>query len=102
MLSPYSGEAVRSGNLEENDMLKNHKILVSCFVLAALFTSGAKAITCNPTCEVPIGPVGGLANDFIFDTGKTPVIDILWADNKTLEWEAGQHLFFLFGPPSQG
>lgn len=82
-------------------MFKNHKILVSCFMLASLYASGAKAVTCDPTCFVNPGPVGGLANGFIFSTSSLPVLDIVWTDNKTLEWEEGQRLFFIFGPPSQ-
>lgn len=77
-------------------MFKNHKILVVCFMLAALFTSGAKAVTVfvNP------GNPGNPAQDFNFsDPDSALLIDIFWTDNKTLTWDAGTHVFSIFGDP---
>jgi hypothetical protein len=80
----------------ENDIIKNQKILVSCLMLAALFTSSAKAVTIfvNP------GNPGNSAQDFTFgDPNSALLIDILWTDNNTFTWEAGRHVFSIFRDP---
>ena len=77
-------------------MVKNHKILVFCLMLAALFTSSARAVTIfvNP------GNPGSSAQDFNFsDPDSALLIDIVWTDNKTLTWDAGTHVFSIFGDP---
>ena len=78
-------------------MFKTLKILRICLILLALLAPTAHAETkvVNP------GNVGGEAQDFQFDA-STQVVDIVWADNKTLEWGAGTHIFFLLGPPGSG
>ena len=75
-------------------MFKTLKFLGICLILLALLapTAQAETVSVNP------GTVGGEAQNFIFSTSKNLVIDFVWSDNKTLEWEAGSHVFFLFGP----
>ena len=79
-------------------MFKNHKIPVTCLMLAVLFAFGAKAesVFINP------GEPGELAQDLDFgaqgvEAGPTMFV---WTDNKTLEYdEAGFHFFLSPGFP---
>jgi len=61
-----------------------------------LITAGAHAVT---IFEDP-GTPGNGAQDFAFDQVGGLEVDILWTDNKTLEWGAGEHVFVLFGSPN--
>ena len=74
-------------------MFNRQKTLVICLILVTLFASGAKAETVfiNP------GEVGGQAINFQFTNDNAAFVDLLWSDNKTLEWEAGTHVFLLYG-----
>lgn len=77
-------------------MFKKHKILISCLMLAALFASGAHAVS----IDVNPGPVGGPANQLSWTLPNPPApdqfaFDIMFTDNKTLEWGAGTQIFSL-------
>lgn len=75
-------------------MSRAKELIRSCLFLVALFapTAHAETVTVNP------GAVGGEAQDFNFSNGDgTLVVDLVWADNKTLEWGAGTHVFLLAG-----
>jgi len=80
-------------------MFKNHKILVACFMLAALFAGTAHAIT---TMELDPGTPGEAAQNFDFGQQSLDVDGLLrvtFTDNKTLEWTAGSHLWLSPGQP---
>lgn len=76
-------------------MFKIHKILGLSFMLAAFFASGAKA----DIIFVDPGTPGSGAQDFFIASTTGVLIDILFLDNKTLEWEAGTHTWLTPGTP---
>jgi hypothetical protein len=79
----------------QTDLRKLSKFLSICLLLIALFapTAQAETVFVNP------GTVGDTAQDFTFGAGSNISVDIVWTDNKTLEYTSGTHLFFLYGPP---
>ena len=79
---------------------RSKRIIGLCVFLAAFFAPAAHA----QTIYQDPGAVGGTAQDFSFSAGPEPsgVVDILWSDNKTLEYTSGTHLFLLWGPPCVG
>jgi len=81
-------------------MFKNHRILFSCLVLAALFASGANAQTeVVDTVFVDPGTPGEGAKDFDIFNEDSFLIIVVWTGNKTLEWEAGTHTWLTPGVP---
>jgi len=77
-------------------MFKGKRIIGLCLFLVVLFAPTAYAVTIvvNP------GNVGGEAQNFNFaNDDLVLVVDLVWADNKTLEWGAGTHVFLLAGDP---
>ena len=71
------------------------KTLGSCLILLALIASGANA----DTIFVNPGTPGSEAQNFDVISDDPFTIDILFLDNKTLEYEAGTHLFATPGTP---
>jgi len=69
------------------------KLLGFCLILAALFAPTAHAAT----IEVNPGPVGGPANNLAFEVQAPGALqlDLVFTDNKTLEYGAGLHVFFV-------
>ena len=78
-------------------MFKRHTILGVCLILVALFALFAPFAHAQQTVDVNPGSVGKEAQNFNFNAGPAVFVDILWTDNKTLEWEAGPHVFVLWG-----
>ena len=76
-------------------MFTRHKILGICLILVALFapTAHAEEVLVDP------GTPGSEAKNFDFTADSGLLIDIIFTDNKTLEWEAGTHLFATPGSP---
>ena len=70
-----------------------YKSIALSVFFVAFFASTAQA----ETTEINPGNIGSEAQDFNFDA-STVTVDIVWTDNKTLEWGAGTHIFFLLGP----
>ena len=78
-------------------MKMTNKLMGFCLLLAMLFASGTQAAT---TITIDPGTPGEGAKDFDFGSVFTedPLL-VLFADNKTIEWDAGAHFWQSPGQP---
>jgi hypothetical protein len=80
-------------------MFNTLKILGICLLLVALFAPTAQALT---TITIDPGTPGEGAQDFDFgaiDLIDSSLVQVVFADNKTIKWDAGSHFFQSPGTP---
>ena len=78
-------------------MFNRHKILGICLILAMFFAPTAQAAL--TTMMIDPGTPGEGAQDFIFDSFESDLVQVLFTDNKTIEWNAGSHFWLSPGTP---